>query len=89
MMMFMEIGMIDTREIEYEGDPKSIRVLQDFLGKRPGNYRVDPFYIRTGIAGKPYLWDDYNRRWVMLRKGDVVGFDADGIPTKVVDKNDL
>lgn len=81
--------MIDTREMEYEGNPKSIRILQDFLGKRPGNYRVDPFYIRTGIAGKPYLWDDYNRRWVMVRKGDVFGFDDHGIAVKVVDVNDL
>lgn len=69
------------REMSFEGEA-SIKKLQEFLGKRPGGYRIDPFYIRTGIAHKPYFWDDYNRKWVMVKVGDKFYFDDEGIAVR-------
>lgn len=75
--------MIGTQEVVYENDDKSFRKLQEFLGKRPGNYRIDPFYVRQGMAHKPYFWDDYNRKWVLIKLGDRFRIDEYGIAVKV------
>lgn len=52
--------------------------IQTWLGERPGGYRVDPFYIRSGIGSKAYCWDDYARKWRLLHTGDVLFKREDG-----------
>lgn len=44
--------------------------IQQELGERPGGYRVDPYYLRRGIAQKPYFWDALRKKWVIVRLGD-------------------
>lgn len=74
--------MMDTRSMVYGGE-STLNELRNFLGKRPGNYRVDPNYIRVGFGGhKPYFWDDYNRKWVGIRIGDKFYFDDYGIAVR-------
>lgn len=63
----------------------NLKRLQEKFGARPGNYRVDPWYFRFGIANKPYWWDDYDRRWRMLKFGDEFDWDENGIMIKVND----
>jgi hypothetical protein len=48
------------------------------LGKRPGDYVLDPYYLRKGIGDKPYFWDEENRRWRMVRLGDLFTIEEDG-----------
>ena len=55
-------------------------IIQEFLGKRPGDYKVDPYYLRTAMGGKPYFWDYYRKVWIAIRRGDKFYFDNDGIP---------
>lgn len=70
--------MIHTRKVVYNGE-QSFADVKRFLGKRPGNYHVDAFYIRQGMGKKPYFWDDYDRKWVAIRLGDSFYFDEYGI----------
>jgi hypothetical protein len=44
--------------------------VQLFLGKRPGDYRTDPYYLRKGMANKPYFWDEPAKKWRLVRLGD-------------------
>ena len=74
--------MLDSRTMTYDGE-NALKKLQEFLGKRPGGYRIDPYYVRTGIAHKPYFWDDYNRKWVMIKIGDTFKFDDYGIAIRI------
>lgn len=63
-------------------DGYNLHKIRRELGKRPGNYRVDPDYVRDGIAHKPYFWDAYNKKWHMVRIGDSFFLDEEGIPRK-------
>jgi hypothetical protein len=63
-------------------DGYNFRQIKEALGKRPGGYRVDPDYLRQGIAQKPYFWDQYYKKWQMIRIGDSFFMDEDGIPRK-------
>lgn len=62
-------------------DGSNINKIRKALGKRPGGYRVDPDYIREGIAHKPYFWDVDERKWKMVRLGDMF-YMENGIPRK-------
>jgi hypothetical protein len=52
--------------------------IQKALGKRPGNYHLDPYYLRTGMGDKPYFWDAERKRWKMVRLGDLFVINEDG-----------
>lgn len=56
--------------------------IQEFFGKRPGDYRIDPYYLRTGMGSKPYFYDARRKKWSAIRRGDKFYFDSDGIPTQ-------
>lgn len=56
--------------------------IQRVLGERPGDYHTDPFYLRTGIADKPYFWNADRRKWEMVRLGDVFTLHDDGSVTR-------
>ncbi len=58
----------------------NFKELQEWLGPRPGDYRIDPFYLRAGIAGqdKPYFWDDPAKKWRLVRYGDMFCKRTDG-----------
>ena len=55
---------------------------QELLGKRPGDYRLDPYYLRTGIADKPYFWNDSTRKWERVSLGDLFTVHDDGTVTR-------
>ena len=59
--------------------------LKKVFGERPGGYRVDPYYFRTGIGNKAYYWDEYSKKWRLLKFGDEFEFDHDGIMVKTND----
>lgn len=63
--------------------PATMRRLQQWAGARPGNYKVDPYYFRFGMAHKPYWWDDYERRWRLLKFGDEFDFDENDIMVRI------
>lgn len=52
--------------------------VQRTLGKRPGDYKVDPYYLRRGHGSKPYFWNDEQRRWVLVHPNDKFYVDDDG-----------
>lgn len=54
--------------IEYNAD--NFYAIQKFLGERPGGYRIDPYYLRKGMADKPYFWDAEKKKWISVRVGD-------------------
>lgn len=56
--------------------------IQQWLGKRPGDYRLDPYYLRHSMGNKPYFWDAIKKKWKMVKLGDKFYFDNDGIPVK-------
>lgn len=56
-------------------NPSDFVETQKLLGERPGNYHVDPHYLRRGIGNKAYLWID---GWRLLRPGDVIILHGDG-----------
>jgi hypothetical protein len=55
--------------------------VQRLLGKRPGGYTLDPYYLRKGHGGKPWFWDDENRKWILVHVGDKFFIDDDGTVT--------
>lgn len=63
-------------------DGENFNRIQQALGKRPGNYRVDPFYLRRGIAQKIYFWNDYDRKWMLVHMGDLFWLNNEGKPVK-------
>lgn len=60
-------------------NPNDFYKLQQFLGKRPGDYNLDPYYVRRGMGNKPYFWDAINKKWRDVRLGDKFYFDDYGI----------
>lgn len=56
--------------------------IRKLLGKRPGDFILDPYYLRTGMADKPYFWNVDTRRWEMVRLGDVFTIHEDGSVTR-------
>lgn len=71
-------------QLVYDG--YNIHRIQQELGERPGGYRVDPYYIRYGIAHKPYFWDAVEKKWLLINLGDSF-FLEDGIPRKTGSRN--
>lgn len=69
---------VEADSVTYEGE-RNFHELQMFLGKRPGEYRVDPFYVRKSMGNKPYFWDDIDKKWRDIRIGDTFYFDNDGL----------
>jgi hypothetical protein len=63
-------------------DGHNLSKIRNALGPRPGEYKVDPDYIRTGIAQRPYFWDAYRKKWEMVRLGDSFFHDDQGIARK-------
>jgi hypothetical protein len=57
---------------------ENFHLIQKVLGKRPGNYHTDPYYLRTGMADKPYFWDAKRKVWKMVRLGDLFIINDDG-----------
>lgn len=57
--------------------------IQQVLGKRPGDYRMDPYYLRKGMADKPYFWNYLTKKWELLRLGDVFIIDDEGLVTRI------
>lgn len=56
--------------------PDEFVEIQKLLGERPGNYHVDPNYLRRGIGNKAYLWLDGG--WKLLNPGDLIIRYGDG-----------
>ena len=58
--------------------------LQQYLGKRPGDKFVDPYYLRKSGTGvdKPYFWNNYTKKWERINPGDKFYFDDNGIPVR-------
>lgn len=56
--------------------------LQQLLGKRPGDKILDPYYIRTGIADRPYFWNDERKKWERMSLGDLFTIHDDGSVTR-------
>lgn len=63
-------------------DGENFHKLQQELGPRPGGYRTDPNYLRRGIANKPYFWNAYKKKWLMLKIGDLIYINDEGYPIK-------
>lgn len=59
-------------------DRENFYLIQQKLGKRPGDKTVDPFYLRKGLADRPYFWDTKTKKWRLLSLGDTIIVDEDG-----------
>lgn len=57
---------------------ESYHTIQQVLGKRPGNKHVDPYYLRTSMADKPYFWNHERKRWELVSLGDLFIINDDG-----------
>jgi hypothetical protein len=57
---------------------ENFTTIQKFLGKRPGDKYVDPYYLRTSLADKPYFWNDTRKRWELVSLGDLFILNDDG-----------
>lgn len=56
--------------------------VQSMLGRRPGGYRIDPYYLKKGHGLKPYFWNDEDRKWELVHVGDKFFIDDDGKVTR-------
>lgn len=63
---------------EYLFAKENFHLIQQVLGKRPGNKYVDPYYLRTGLADKPYFWNNERKRWELVSLGDLFIINDDG-----------
>ncbi len=68
---------------EYLFSSENFKVIQQVLGKRPGNKHVDPYYLRTSMADKPYFWNDTRKRWERVSLGDLFIINDDGSVDRV------
>lgn len=57
--------------------------LQKVLGERPGEYRLDPFYLRKALADKPMFWNYEKKIWERVSLGDVFVIDDEGFVTRI------
>jgi hypothetical protein len=63
---------------EYIFDKHNFHVIQQVLGKRPGDKYVDPYYLRTSVMDKPYFWNADRGRWELVSLGDLFIINDDG-----------
>lgn len=68
--------------LNFTFDGYNLQEISKAYGPRPGEYTVDPNYVRTGMANKPYFWDAYRKKWELIRLGDTFFMDEDGVPRK-------
>jgi hypothetical protein len=68
-------------------DGNNLYKIRKELGPRPGGYRVDPDYIREGMARKPMFWDAYAKKWFTVKLGDQFYLDDQGIVRKTGPKD--
>lgn len=68
---------------EYIFSRENFHKLKALLGPRPGGYRLDPDYLRTGMGDKPYFWNSETKKWEGLRLGDVLVIEDDGSVTRI------
>ena len=59
--------------------PQDFVRIQSWLGKRPGDYKVDPYYLRRGFHNKVQFWDASKRQWKPVRIGDKFIKSQDGV----------
>lgn len=64
--------------IDYIKYDSNFKEVQEFLGKRPGDKFVDPFYLRRGLAEKPYFWNQFTKKWELVHAGDWFSKDSTG-----------
>lgn len=62
-------------------DGENFVKVQEHLGKRPGDYTIDPFFIRQGWAHKPFFWDESTKKWLRVSIGDTF-YVKDGVIKK-------
>ena len=67
---------------EYVFSKENYHKLKRLLGNRPGGYRLDPDYLRTGIGDKPYFWNSEKKKWELVRLGDILTIHEDGSVTR-------
>jgi hypothetical protein len=67
---------LSRREFIYAKETHHL--IRKVLGKRPGDYHLDPDYIRTGMGDKPYFWNAEHKRWELVRLGDLFILNEDG-----------
>lgn len=65
---------MDDEFIIYQGE-HNYTAVERFVGRRPGDKKVDPFYVKKGWGNKTYFWDG---RWILLHPGDMIYKRADG-----------
>lgn len=54
--------------------------IQQKLGKRPGDKYIDPFFLRRGLADRPYFWDENKKKWHLVSLGDVIHVEEGEFP---------
>lgn len=59
--------------------PQDFARIQKWLGERPGDYVVDPFYIKRGYGGKVQFWNVDRKKWEFVRIGDKFIKSQDGV----------
>lgn len=52
--------------------------VQTLLGKRPGDYRLDPYYLKKGHGMKPMFWEAESKKWRFVHVGDRFAVHDDG-----------
>lgn len=55
----------------------NFKEMQDWLGRRPGNKIVDPYWVKQAM-GKTFVWDDYAKKWRRLSPGNILFKREDG-----------
>lgn len=73
-------------EVVAPGDARTnIETLMAKFGNRPGDYSIDPYWFRRGMGNKPYVWDNKNKKWRLIRIGDEFDWDDEGNVVKIGD----
>lgn len=71
--------------MEVVWDEGDFRRIQQWVGYRPGEYAIDPYYIRRGFGNKCYFWEDDSKKWRLLHNGDKIIKEGDS-PSLVKEK---
>lgn len=64
-------------------DGENFSIIQETLGERPGGYSVDAYYLKKGWNNKPYFWDANERKWKLVRLGDMFRVVEGEYPAKI------
>ena len=71
--------MMETHKGDHIYYDNNFMHVQAYLGKRPGEYTMNPYYLKKGFSNKPMFFDVATGKWTYIHPGDRFHLDDEGI----------